>query len=294
MHVFVAGASGALGRPLVKQLVAAGHRVTGMTSGRPEVVMELGAEAAVANAFDPTEVKRVVMDASPDAIVNLLTRIPHTAYPMPARFKENNRLRTVGTRHLIDAASAAGGPRMLAESITFAFKGRSEENMKPLEGMGQFQTSIEAAVAKENMTLEYGGTVLRYGYFYGPGTTFEDAIPKALRRRTFPILGKGNGWWSLIHVDDAASATAAAIGLAAPGQIYNICDDEPILAKDALRLIAAAVGAKPPRHVPAVGPRFAVTYYNHMTGASNSKAKRELGWIPRYPTLKEGYESTIE
>lgn len=264
-----------------------------MTSGRPEVVSELGAEPAVANAFDPTDVKRVVAEASADAIVNLLTRIPHTAYPMPARFKENNRLRTVGTRHLIDAASAAGAPRMLAESITFAFKGRSEENTKPLEGMGQFQKSVDAAVAKEQMTLEYGGTVLRYGYFYGPGTTFEDEIPKALRHRTFPILGKGNGWWSFIHIDDAASATVRAIGLAAPGQVYNICDDEPVLAKQALEVIAAAVGAKPPLHMPAVGPRFAVSYYNELTGASNSKAKRELGWIPRYPTFKEGYASTI-
>lgn len=291
MRVFVAGASGALGRPLVRMLIEAGHDVVGMTGSHPQVIAELGATPAVANAFDAEQVAAAVKQAAPDAVVNLLTRIPRTAYPMPAQFRENNLLRIKGTANLVAAAEAAGVTRMLAESITFAFKGRSEENMKPLTGMGGFQSGIEAAISKEEQTLRAGGIVLRYAYFYGPGTSFNDKILQALRRRMFFILGEGTGWWSFIHVDDAALATIAALDGGRPGETYNICDDDPILAVDALNFMADQLAVKRPRHLPKIGPAFAKVYFNNLTGASNAKAKHELAWEPRYPTFKQGFSA---
>jgi nucleoside-diphosphate-sugar epimerase len=293
MKIFVAGASGALGRPLVTKLVEKGHEVVGLTTKRPEVVQELGATPAVANAFDPQGLKEEVVKASPELIVHALTRIPHTAYLTPGRLKINDRLRIEGTKNLLEAARAAGTLRMIAESITFAFRGRSEENMQPLDRMGSFQRSVEAIKSLESQVLEFEGVVLRYGFFYGPGTSMEDEVPKAIKRRMMPIVGAGTGWWSLIHMDDAAAATVAAIEKGKAGETYNICDDEPILVKDALGFIAETIGAPKPLHLPNVGPAFARYYFNKMTGANNSKAKIELSWTPRFSTFKEGFQQTV-
>lgn len=264
-----------------------------MTSARPEVVEELGAVPVVATAFDAAALGRAVENAKPDVIVNLLTRIPKTAYPMPWQFRENNLLRTRGTQNLLAAARAAGVGRMVAESIVFAFRGRTEDKMEPLQSMGSFAQTVQSAVSRENQTRAAGGIVLRFGYFYGPGTSFNIQIPTALRRRLFVILGKGTAWWSFIHLDDAAEAVLAALERGRPGETYNICDDEPILASDALGVIAETIGGKPPRRVPNIGPLFARHYFNRMTGANNLKAKSDLGWAPRYPTFREGYPATF-
>jgi nucleoside-diphosphate-sugar epimerase len=293
VHVFVAGASGALGRPFVTRLIDAGYEVTGMTSSRPEVVDSLGATPAVANVLEPGEVARVIGAAKAEALVNLVTKIPHTAYPTPGQFKLNNKLRVKGTENLLRAAREAGIQRVLAESVTFGFHGRSEEKMKPLTDLGSFQPAIDALVSLERQTLDAGGIVLRYGYFYGPGTVWVDRMPQAIRRRAFFIPGKGTGWWSFIHVDDAADATVAALERGNPREIYNVCDDEPILAKDALRVVAETIGAKPPRHVPQLAPSSARHYFNRGTGASNYKVKTQIGWSPRYATFQEGFPATM-
>lgn len=289
MKVFVAGGSGALGQPLIRLLLAAGHEVVGMTRNRPELITELGATPAVANAFDAEALSAVVKEASPDAVINALTRIPHTPLVTPGRLRENDRLRIDGTRNLLEAAQAVGAQKLLSESITFAFKGRSEDKMTPLEGQGPFQRSVNAAVSLETQTREFGGIVLRYAFFYGPNTALTEELPRLLRRRMMPIIGRGTAWWSFIHVEDAASATVAALNRGQPGQTYNVCDDEPILAVESLRFIAQVTGAPKPLHLPSIGPSYVRHYFNGQTGANNDKAKRDLGWAPRFPSLKEGF-----
>jgi nucleoside-diphosphate-sugar epimerase len=293
MKVLVAGATGALGRPLVKALISGGHQVIGMTRSRPEVVESLGGTAAVADALDAEAVGRAVEGAGPDAIVHNLTAIPRKAITMPRDLKETNRLRIEGTKNLIDAARATGVKRIVAQSITFAFDGKHESSMRPLTGMGSFQKAVDAAVSLENQVVQFPGTVLRYGYFYGAGTAPTELWPKALKRRMLAILGKGMGLWSFIHMDDAATATLAALEWGRDGEIYNVCDDEPIPASDALGIVSQSAGVPKPLRLPEVGPYFARHFFNKSTGASNDKAKSELNWSPRFPTFREGYPATL-
>lgn len=278
---------------MVRQLLERGHQVVGLTSLRPEVVRELGAEPAVANVLDPSALKQVVADAKPDALIHVATRIPKTAVPTPGRFKVNDQIRREGTRNLIEASRDAGVETFLGESITFAFRGRGEENMKPFDGMGAFQKTLDAARSLEKQTLDYPGIVLRYAYFYGPGTSLNDEIPKAMRRRMMAIVGKGTGWMSFIHVEDAASGTIAALENGRPGEVYNICDDDPILAADALNLVAEANKVPKPFKLPGIAPAWVRMYFNDGTGADNTKAKTELGWRPSYPNFREGYPRSV-
>lgn len=270
----------------MRQLLERGHKVSGLSSHRPEVVAELGAEPVVANAFDRDGLIKAVQNTAPDAVIHVLTRIPNSAYLTPGKLKINDRLRIEGTRNLIEAARAADVSKFLAESISFAFRGRSEDKAKPLERMGGFQRSVDAALNLEEQTREYEGIVLRYGFFYGPGTTYADAIPNAIRRRMLPIVGEGTAWWSFIHVDDAAGATVAALENGKPGETYNVCDDEPILARDALDYLAETIGAHKPMRLPAIAPSYIKAYFNDFTGASNSKARSELAWAPKHPTFR--------
>lgn len=294
MRVLVAGASGALGRPLIRQLIEKGHEVLGTTRNRPESVEALGAQPVIADAFDREGFVKAIVDAAPEGVVHALTRIPKTVFVTPSRLKVNDRLRIEGTRNLLEGCKAAGVDKLVAESITFAFDGRSEDRMKPMLNMGSFQRSVDAALSLEQQVTEAGGIVLRFGYFYGPDTAISDLWPAAVKRRTMPVIGKGTGWWSFIHMDDAASATVAALERGRPGETYNICDDEPILATEAMATVAIAAGARRPLRLPAVGPYYAIHYFNKSTGASNAKAKAELGWTPRYPSFREGFASTID
>lgn len=289
MHVFVAGATGALGRPLVRLLIEQGHSVTGLTQFRPEVVEELGARPAVGNALNATVLTKLVAEASPDAVVHALTRIPHSINITPANMRLNDLIRIKGTLNLIEASNGVG--KLIAGSVTFAFRGRSEDKMQPLHGMGPLQRTIEAVQSLERQVLEARGAILRFGYFYGPGTSVSEEWPVALKARTLPIIGKGTGWWSFIHVHDAAMAVVAALAASQPGEIYNIVDDEPLLATQALDLIAAMVGAKPPRRLLPVGPARAKHFFNGGTGASNHKARLALEWTPRYESLEEGLKA---
>jgi nucleoside-diphosphate-sugar epimerase len=300
MKVFVAGATGALGRELVPQLVARGHEVVGMTraASKQEGLRALGARPVVADALDPDAVAQAVASAEPEVIVHQLTALSGKMGLRDARHPERfsgaimtNRLRTEATDHLLAAGGAVGARRFVAQSFgSFRFAGKD----------GPVQTGLEAILYLERAvtTIEWGeGLALRYGGFYGPGTGISlapDAVMAGpIRKRRFPIVGDGGGVWSLIHIEDAAAATAIAVERGRPG-IYDIVDDEPAPVREWLPVLASALGAKPPRRIPrwlgrlAAG-EMATLMMTEARGASNEKAKRELGWQLRHPSWRQGF-----
>jgi nucleoside-diphosphate-sugar epimerase len=312
MRVFVAGATGAIGRPLVRQLVEAGHEVTGMTRSaeRGRAIEELGARVAVADAFDRQRVMEAVAEARPDVLVHQLTDLPREGINLrrpEESYRGNDRVRREATPILIDAARAAGARRVVAQSIAFLYAPegdwvKDEDDRPWLDAPAPFDRSIATVVGVERAVTEaqgLEGIVLRYGFFYGPGTYYaaDGATAAEVRKRRYPIVGSGSGVFSYIHVEDAASATVAALDRGAPG-IYNVVDDEPAPLREWLPVYAEALGGKPPRHVPAflariVAGRFAVAMALEVRGASNAKAKRELGWSPRYASWREGFPADL-
>jgi len=306
VRVFVAGASGAIGRPLVPRLVAAGHEVTGTTRSeeRAEAIRAAGATAAVCDVFDAAGLRAAMDEARPEVLVHELTSLPDRLdFRKEGIYEPTNRVRTEGTRILLDAARDAGARRFVCQSIAFAYRpqgGRLKTEDDPLmdDIPGNFGSGIRALNEMEAMVLGaegLEGVVLRYGFFYGPGTYYgEDGTTTAdVRRRRMPIVGRGTGLFSFVHVHDAADATVAAVERGAPG-IYNVTDDEPAPMSEWLPVFAAAVGARPPRRVPLwlarfVGGREVPTFALELRGASNEKAKRELGWEPAHPTWRTGF-----
>jgi nucleoside-diphosphate-sugar epimerase len=310
MKVFVAGASGALGRVLVPQLVAGGHDVVGLTRtpSKKDFVRGLGARPAVADALDPDAVARAVAEAEPEVIVHQLTALSGSIdmRHIERDFAETNRLRTEGTDHLLAAGRAIGVRRFVAQSFAgwpFARTGgpvKSEDDPLDPTPPAALRTTIEAIKHLEAAVTGAAwteGIVLRYGGFYGPGTSLsvkpEGEHVALIRQRKFPVVGDGAGMWSFIHVEDAAAATVAAIERGERG-IYNIVDDEPAPVSVWLPAAARAFGAKPPRRVPRWLGRIAAgeaatVMMTEARGASNEKAKRELGWSPRYRTWREGF-----
>jgi nucleoside-diphosphate-sugar epimerase len=310
MKVFVAGATGALGKQLVPMLVAKGHEVVGMTrmEAKRDQLRSLGAQPVVADALDADAVGRAVGAAEPDVIVHQLTAIPPAVNMrrFDREFALTNRLRIEGTDHLLSAGKTLGVKRFVVQSNAGVLYARTGGPIKreddPLDddappAMRQVLAAIrhlEAAVTSAQWT---DGLVLRYGWFYGPGTSIALHPPgsqiELIRKRQFPIVGDGTGVWSFIHVEDAATATVAAIE-GRPAGIYNVVDDEPAPASQFLPVVAAAVGAKRPFRVPrwlgrlAAG-EVAVTAMTEIRGASNDKAKRDLGWQLRYPTWRQGF-----
>jgi nucleoside-diphosphate-sugar epimerase len=311
MRVFVAGASGAIGRRLVPQLTAAGHEVTSMTRSETKLaaLREAGAEPVMADAFDRDGLAEVVANARPEVVVHELTDLPPALNPrrMREELAGNDRLRIEGTRNLVDAAKAAGARRVVAQSIAFAYAPRgglvkAEEDPLFLEAPPSYQRTVGAVRELEETVLgEDGleGIVLRYGYFYGPGTSFapDGSLAQLVRKRRFPTVGKGTGCFSFVHVDDAASATVAAVERGASG-IYNVVDDDPALTREWLPVYADAIDAPAPRKVPALVGRLAAgrqaAYMMlEQRGASNQKARRELGWEPRYPSWRKGFRDGL-
>jgi nucleoside-diphosphate-sugar epimerase len=309
MKVLVAGATGALGKQLVPRLVARGHDVVGTTrsESKRQVIFDLGATPAVVDALDAEQVARAVAEAEPDALVHQLTALSGDVdlRHFDRTFAETNRLRTEGTDHLLAAGRALGVKRFVAQSYAGwpaeRTGGRVKTEDDPLDPAPPKAVRstldaihyLESAVTGADWTE---GVVLRYGGFYGPGTSLGpeggDMI-EAVRKRKFPVVGNGAGVWSFIHIEDAADATAAAIEHGRRG-IYNIVDDEPAQVADWLPAAASAVGAPPPRHVPRWLGRMlageAVTVMmTEVRGASNAKAKRELGWEPKHPSWREGF-----
>jgi nucleoside-diphosphate-sugar epimerase len=306
MRVFVAGASGAIGRPLLPRLVAAGHEVTGTTRSeeRADAIRAAGARAVVCDALDAEALHAAVQEAAPEVVVHQLTALPHRFDPRDKEiYAPTNRVRAEATRTLLDAARAAGARRMVCQSIAFAYAPGPRPEVKDegaplvLGAPPPFGPAVEVIDEMERAVVgaeDLEGLVLRYGWFYGPGTYFADDGSTAadVRRRRFPIIGKGTGLFSFVHVDDAASATVAAVERGARG-IYNVVDDDPAPQREWLPVYAEAIGAKKPLRVPVWIARLVVgkiaTMASVQPGASNAKAKRELGWEPRWPSWRQGF-----
>ncbi len=308
MKVLVAGATGALGRQLVPRLVAAGHEVTGTTRsiGKAALLEEWGARAAVLDALDPDAVAAAVAAAEPDVIVHQLTALDGMDFD-PRKFEtlfaQTNRLRTEGTDHLLAAGRAVGVRRFVAQSYTgwpFAREGgpvKTEEDPLDPAPPAAMRSTLDAIRQLEATVLDATwteGVVLRYGGFYGPGTSLapDGSMTEQIRRRRFPVLGDGAGVWSFVHIGDAADATVAAIEHGMRG-VYQVVDDEPARVSEWLPAVASALGAKPPRHLPRFLGRLlagevAVVMMSEMRGASNARAKAALGWRPEHPTWRGG------
>jgi nucleoside-diphosphate-sugar epimerase len=309
MKILVAGATGALGKQLVPRLAADGHEVVGTTrsEAKLEAIDRLGAAGIVADVLDPDQVARAVAEAEPEVIIHQLTALnrPFDVRHFDRTFAETNRLRTEATDHLLAAGRAVGVRRFIAQSYAgwpFARTGEmvktEDDPLDPTPPNAMRQTFeairyLESAVTGADWT---DGLVLRYGGFYGPGTSLSPEggeQVKLIRERKFPVVGDGGGVWSFIHIEDAAEATAAAVTRGGPG-IYNIVDDDPAPVAQWLPAAARAVGAPPPRHVPRwlgriVAGEAATVMMTEVRGASNVKAKRELGWQPRHASWREGF-----
>jgi nucleoside-diphosphate-sugar epimerase len=305
MRVFVAGGTGVVGRRLVPQLVARGHRVTATTTdpGKLGSLEQLGADAVVMDGLDAVSVGEAVAAARPDAIVHQMTAISvaHAGKPdmkhIDRWFATTNRLRTEGTDHLLAAAEATGVSRFVAQSYagwngirTGGWVKTEEDPLDPDEGTIMHAGAV-AIRHLEEVVLDSGGAVLRYGGLYGPGAT-DDQV-ELVRKRQFPLVGGGTGYTSWVHLDDAASATVLAVEQHATG-VFNIVDDEPAPVSEWLPRLAACAGAKPPMRVPKWLARMlageaAVTMMTEGRGFSNAKAKRELGWELRYPSWRHGF-----
>jgi nucleoside-diphosphate-sugar epimerase len=305
MHILIAGATGAAGRALIPLLIANGHTVTGTTRSESKTgeLRALGANAQVMDGLDAASVKAAIDATQPDVIVHQMTAL--TGIDMrniDKAFHLTNRLRTEGTEHIL---AAAKGKLVVAQSFAGWPYARTGGKVKteadpldptPPKGIRETHAAIRRL---EGLVTQAGGIVLRYGGFYGPGTGLAAGGEQLqmIHKRQFPLVGNGEGIWSFLHTDDIATATLAAIEHGRPGEIYNIVDDEPAPTKEWLPYLAKTVGAKPPRKVPAwigkiVASPAAVAMMTESRGASNAKAKAELGWKPSHPSWREGFAAS--
>jgi 2-alkyl-3-oxoalkanoate reductase len=309
MKIFVAGASGAIGSQLIPQLVARGHEVVGTTrsAAKTGALRALGAEPVVVDALDPDSVADVVAKAEPEVIVHQLTALngPMKMRNVKRMAAATNRLRTEGTDHLLAAGRAVGIRRFVAQS-NYALLERTGGPV--VDESGRIDPNPPSDVVESVAALRHleeavtgigwaDGIVLRYGGFYGPGTGIEaspDAVmAELIRKRRIPIVGGGGGVWSMVHIADAAAATVMAIERGKPG-IYHVADDEPAPVREVLLELARALGAKPPRRVPAwlarpLAGKGAVEIMTQSRGITSKKIKRELGWTPQYPSWRTGF-----
>lgn len=311
MRVFLAGATGAIGAPLVRILLADGHEVTGMTRSpeKAKALRAAGADALIADGLDSAAVMSAVARARPDAVINQLTAIPQRLDPrkIVRDFELTDRLRGEGTRILVDAARAASVQRILAQSIAFIYSpgapgavhGESDPTLDERSAPKSFRRTACAVGELESTVLGAGGLVLRYGYFYGPKTSISPSgsIGQDVAKRRLPIIGGGRGVWSFIHIEDAARATADALTRGESG-LYNIVDDEPAAVRDWIPALSEALGGKPPMRVPALlaaplAGRYGLISMMRAQGASNARAKAELGFQPQYPSWREGFRHAL-
>jgi nucleoside-diphosphate-sugar epimerase len=305
VRVFVAGGSGVVGRPLVEQLVSRGHEVIATTTSPAKLPLleDLGAEAVVMDGLDATSVDEAVTKAQPDTVVHQMTAISaaHAGKPdlkhMDRWFATTNRLRAEGTDHLLAAAQAAGVSHVVAQGYA-SWNGireggwvKTEDDPLDLLAGTAAEPGMRAMRHLEETVTKGGGAVLRYGSLYGPGAT-DDQV-ELIRKRQFPLVGRGTGYSSWVHAVDAASATVLAVEQRATG-VFNVVDDEPAPASEWLPYLARCAGAKPPMRVPVWLARLlagdvAVLMMTEGRGFSNAKAKRELGWQLRYPSWRQGF-----
>src|SRR5262249_45921567 len=309
MRVFVAGGSGVMGRRLVPQLAARGHRVTATTtsSAKLDLLAQLGAHGVVMDGLNAVSVGEAVAKARPDAIVHQMTAISpaHAGKPdmkhIDRWFATTSRLRTEGTDHLLAAAEATGVSHFVAQSYA-SWNGirqggwvKTEDDPLDPEERTAAHAVMEAIRHVEDAVGKAGGAVLRYGSLYGPGAT-DDQV-ELVRKRQFPLVGRGTGYISWVHLDDAASATVLAVEQKVRG-VFNIVDDEPAPASEWLPYLAAGAGAKRPVRFPVWVARLlagdqAVVMMTEGRGFSNAKAKRELGWQLRYPSWRQGFKEEL-
>jgi nucleoside-diphosphate-sugar epimerase len=303
LRIFIAGASGTLGRRLVPQLVARGHHVTGTTRSRADALRALGAEPVVVDPLDADAIREAVVQARPDVVVHQLTALAGVGMTRnwDKAFALTNRLRTEGTDHLLAAARAAGARRLVWQSYAgwpyarVGSKVKTEDDPLDPEPPADARETLAAIRHLEEAVMGSGleGVVLRYGGFYGPGTSLDEGGEHRdlIRKRKFPLAGDGTGVWSFVHIDDAAAATVRAIEGTATG-VFNVVGDDPALTAEWLPALARQLGAPPPRRLPgwlvriAAGPQ-AYSLMMRQRGASNAKAKRELGWRPAHTFLTQ-------
>ena len=307
MHVFLAGAAGAVGRSLIPLLLARGHTVTGTTtsSAKADALRALGAQPVVVDGLDRQAVLAAVSAARPDAIVHQMTALAGATdlRRFERAFATTNRLRTEGTDHLLEAARATGVERVIAQSFTgwpFARRGgpvKFEDDPLDPNPPKQLRSTLDAIRHLEGEVTAAGGVALRYGGFYGPGSGMAPGAEQweVVRARKVPIVGDGGGVWSFTHVEDAAGGVLAALERWTPGEVFQIVDDDPAPVREWLPALAEAVGGPPPRRVPRwvvrlTAPHLAVLM-TEIRGASNAKAKRLLEWSPRWPTWREGFSA---
>jgi nucleoside-diphosphate-sugar epimerase len=312
MRVFVAGATGAVGRELVPALISAGHTVAGLTRSpaKAESIKRAGAFAVVADVLDAPAIRQAFISFQPEIVIHELTGLSGMTdlSHFDRTFAATNRLRTEGTDLLLLAAREAGVKRFIAQSFCgwpYARSGgaiKSESEALDPDPPAEQRRTLEAIEYLERTVSGSGtpeGIVLRYGSLYGADTgVLDPAMIEQIRRRRMPLIGDGGAWWSFLHVEDAASAAVAAIYRAAAGSTYNIADDEPAPVKEWLPALAAMLGARPPLHVPAwigrlVAGEHMVSMMTQVRAGSNDKAKRELGWRPAYPSWRTGFAAAV-
>lgn len=307
VRVFLAGGGGVIGRPLIWQLVEAGHDVVASTRRpeRIELLHSLGASPVLLDAFDRDAVRRELLAARPEVVIHQLTALPARYEPAkPAFYTLTNRLRTEATRHLVEAARASGARRFVFQSISFMYELRGPRVLDETAPLARsapepFGSAVRATIEGERLALEspgLSGVVLRYGQLYGPGTYFgrNGDMARRARRRLLPIVGEGSGVFSFLHVEDAAAAAVRA--LSEGSGVYNVTDDEPAPAREWIPAYCAAVGAPEPLRIPfwlarLLAGRTVAANLLSSRGASNAKAKTELGWKPLFPSWREGFHS---
>jgi nucleoside-diphosphate-sugar epimerase len=311
MNVFFAGATGVIGRRLTPMLIAAGHQVTGMTRSdkKADLVRAAGAEPAVCDVYDVEGLGEAVAAAAPEVVIHQLTDLPPNVDPrkMEKQAEGNDRIRREGTRNLMQAALASGARRFIAQSIAFAYAPtgeglKNEDDALFDNAPWPFKRSVQALHELEDITTGTDGIegiALRYGFFYGPDTGYarDGYYASEAKRRRLPVVGNGGGVFSFIHVEDAARAAVAAIGNANPG-IYNVVDDEPAPMREWVPRYAEALGAKKPFRIPKliarlVAGRYTTMMATELRGATNERAKRELGWAPLHSSWRQGFRDAL-
>jgi nucleoside-diphosphate-sugar epimerase len=299
MRVFLAGGSGAIGVPLIRALTAAGDHVTALTrsAANAPALRALGATPAVADALDADALRRVVVEAKPTHVIHELTAIPKGGVRSARDLAPTNRLRIEGTRNLIDAAVAAGARRIVAGSFALFRGAPASEAPADMREASEAVRSMESQILDASRSGRIEGVVLRYGLFYGPETGSTVQMIAMVKRRMLPRIRGDRGLLSNIHVDDAASATVAALERAPAGSLYDIVDDRPMSFSEIVDNLATAARAPRPFTVPAWLPRLLMPYMARMVALrlplSNEKARAELGWRPAYPTIREGLAQTL-
>jgi nucleoside-diphosphate-sugar epimerase len=298
MKVFVAGASGTIGIPLVRALVAAGHQVTALTrsSQKQDDLRRLGATPALADALDAASLGSVVLAAKPTHVIHQLTALPKEGPSRASDLVATNRLRIDGTRHLLDAAIRAGARRFIGGSFALLPGAESAPTGRVNEAVAATR-SMESQILNASRSHQIEGIVLRYGLFYGPTNPSTIKMIEMVQKRRFPTIRGDRGQLPFIHLDDAVCATLAALDHGSAGSVYDVVDDRAISISEAVRLMANYTGAPAPRAVPAWLIRLLMPYRARMLSMrlplSNARARAELGWRPMFPTFGDGLSKSF-